>query len=737
MSNRFIQCFGCAFAMLAASVVVASDDVVRGLQPSDFYKEVLVTDAAVSPDGALLAFVVMRVDEEKNSRRQELWMQALRRGKPEGEPYRFSNPTVSASSPKWSPDGNILSFSSKRGDDDNTTWFIRVTAPGGEAYHIEGVEGSPEWSPDGQWIAFVKSPDDDDEKKDSEEKSGEAKEDEDNEDKGEKKKSDAPKERKGWVSPDAITDTVDAKRFDGRVYTTMQMKRDGSLTFQAHVSARNKRQLWVVSAEGGEAVQVTETAFDVSSPEWTADSAHLIFSGDPLQDDEYNDDLTSDLFVVSRDGGEPTALTVNPGNDSSPAVSPDGGMLVWLRTEDRGEQTDVMAVPLSPGGSFKNAEPENLTADWDYGPGGPEWVGGSRRVRWESSHHGNRHVFESDLRGRVRQVTEGDRTLGDVSYDDDAKVMAYTVTDPLRPGDLFIAKADGSSEERVTSFNDEWLAEVTLTAPRRLTWTVDSGEEVEGWLIPPVGHEPGTKAPMILKIHGGPHSAYGNYWFRTFHVLADAGFYVLYPNPRGSAGYGHDFTYATRGKWGLLDSEDYLKGVDAAIAAEPDIDADRVGVSGGSYGGFMTAWLTSTTGRFAAANPSRMISNWESWYGVSDAQGLTEFEFDGKPWEVRELYRQLSPLSYVENVVAPTLIIHSENDYRTPIADGEQWYMALKKRSVPVELVRYPRSSHGLSRTGEPWLLVDRLERIKTWFTHWLIEEKLTNTEAKARFGGE
>lgn len=137
----------------------------------------------------------------------------------------------------------------------------------------------------------------------------------------------------------------------------------------------------------------------------------------------------------------------------------------------------------------------------------------------------------------------------------------------------------------------------------------------------------------------------------------------------------------------------------------------------------MTAWLTSTTDRFAAANPSRMIVNWESWYGVSDAQGLTEHEFSGTPWEARELYKKLSPLTYVENVTAPTLIIHSENDFRTPIADAEQWYMALKKRKVPVELVRYPRSSHGLSRSGEPWLLVDRLERIQSWFTHWLIDQ--------------
>jgi dipeptidyl aminopeptidase/acylaminoacyl peptidase len=175
-----------------------------------------------------------------------------------------------------------------------------------------------------------------------------------------------------------------------------------------------------------------------------------------------------------------------------------------------------------------------------------------------------------------------------------------------------------------------------------------------------------------------------------------------------------------------VDSEDFLNGVEAAIAKYPEIDPQRVGVSGGSYGGYMTNWLTSTTDRFAAAVTSRSITNWESWYGDSDAQGLTDHAFFGPPWEERELYRRLSPISYVENVTAPTLIIHSENDYRTPIGDGEQWFMALMKRQIPVELVRYPRSSHGLSRTGEPWLLVDRLERMRTWFRYWLVEKPAT-----------
>jgi dipeptidyl aminopeptidase/acylaminoacyl peptidase len=238
---------------------------------------------------------------------------------------------------------------------------------------------------------------------------------------------------------------------------------------------------------------------------------------------------------------------------------------------------------------------------------------------------------------------------------------------------------------------------------------------------------------MVLKIHGGPYGAYGSVFFDTFHILSGAGMFVLYANPRGSTGYGHKYQWATRGAWGEVDQEDFLQGVEAAVARYPEIDARRVGVSGGSYGGYMTNWLITRTDRFAAAVTSRSIMNWESWYGMSDAQGLTEYAFMGPPWEERERYRRLSPLSYVEHVTAPTLIIEQEEDWRTPIGEGEQLFMALEKRHVPTEMVRYPRSSHGLSRTGEPWLLVDRLERIRSWFVHYLVERPAAVTDAGMR----
>ncbi len=700
-----------------------------GLTPEDFYKEVTVDDVAVSPQGDLIAFTVTSIDAKKNERHREIWMQRFENGQPQGEPFRFTAPQENSSSPRWSPDGRLLSFQSKRGQDDNSTWFIRVTAPGGEAGHIEGIDAAPIWSPDGKWIAFVKRPEDSkdqhdkrpEDDSDPDEPTDQKESEREDGDDTEKKEPDVPKAREGWIAPDAITNTLDARRFDGRVVTSMRYKRDGTLALVPHFSSREKSQLFVVSAEGGEARQLTEVPFNVSEVEWTPDSQTLLFVGDEHQDDEYNVDLTRNIYAVSRTGGEPRTLTSNPGSESGPKLSPDGRKLAYLYVAERGAPIDLLVVDVDEQGNL-TSEPRNLTADWDLTPGNSDWTGDDA-LQFSAFIGGNRHLLEVTLGdGRIRQVTAGDRVLGSISTSDDGTITAHTVSTPFRPSELFVSNSNGQ-EHKLTSFNDKWLAEIDLMPPERLTWTVADSTGVEGWLIKPLGYQAGQSYPLVLKIHGGPHSVYGNYWFRTFHILSASGFFVLYTNPRGSAGYGHDFTYATRGRWGELDSEDYLTGVDTAIAKYPDIDPQRLGVSGGSYGGFMTNWLTATTDRFAAAVTSRSIVSWESWYGSSDAQRLTEYEFGGTPWEKREVYRRLSPLSYVENVTAPTLIIHSENDYRTPIVDGETWFMALKKRQVPTELVRYPRSSHGLSRTGEPWLLVDRLERLRSWFAHWLIEK--------------
>jgi dipeptidyl aminopeptidase/acylaminoacyl peptidase len=684
-------------AMVLVLLATAAGPVMaqpRGVQAADYYRMADVGEVAISPDGRRAAFTVTRVVEEANRRRREVWMAPLADGAPTGSPTRVSDSTADGSQAKWSPDGAILSFVSR--DAKGTGTVFRNVSNGTPAYRVDGVRGSPVWSKDSKWMAFTWAIPADSGLK-------------------------GAKLREGWIAPDARTKTLDAERMDGRVITAMHYKSDGTLALMPHPSAIRHRQLYVVPATGGEPRLLSNAPFAVSEPVWSPDGSTLFYSGDSLWAIP-SVRQTRDIYAVARDGGAPRKLTTNPGSEYAPAVSPDGRTLAFLYTKETGADLDVMLVAIGTDGTFQGL-PRNVTASWNLSPGAPEWTPDGKAIRFLSGIGGNEHVFEVPaVGGPVRQVTQGDRQLGSVSHSADGRFMAYTATTADVPGEVFVARGDGTKESRISRLNDVWLASVTIVPTERLTWKVADGTEIEGWLVKPIGFQPGRKYPMVLKIHGGPHGAYGQTFFQTFHVLSASGFFVLYSNPRGSSNYGNQFEYATRGNWHVMDSEDFLNGVSAAVAKYPEIDANRLGVSGGSYGGVSTNWLTATSNRFAAAVSSRGIANWYSWWGMSDIPSMTEFEFFGFPWEQPQRYTHLSPLTHVANVTAPTLIIEAEEDWRTPMGEGEQWYMALQKLGVPTELVRYPRSSHGVSRNGEPWLLVDRLERIRSWFDYWLYQ---------------
>ncbi len=688
--------------LLLLSIPASASAQKRGLLPTDYYNEATIGEVAVSPTGNFVAFTVTTVVERENRRHQEIWIERLKDGAPDGRPLRFSDATRDATGPSWSPDGLTLAFTSPRANDPHAIWFARVSPTPGEARHLPGVEGAPVWSPDGNWIAYL-SPQ--------------------SEDAGPARMAHA-----GWVAADALSRTLAPDRFDGRVITSARYKRDGSLELLADESSRAPRHLYLAPAGGGRARELTPPGFDVGSIAWSRDSRLIVMVGSERQAAEADPAMLRDIYVVSREGGAPRRLTNKPGAERSPCWSPARNQLAFVLTPVRNGKQDVVVVDVGANGRF-TSEPRTLTADWDLTPGDLSWTPDGSALRFDAETGGNVHLFQVPVvGGSVQQVTKGDRTVSWISASRDGRVLAYAVDDAITPTELFVARGDGSGEQRASWFNDAWLHDVARMAPERLTWRVADGTEIEGWIVKPVGFKRGKTYPLVLKIHGGPHTQYGNTWFSTFHVLSSAGMFVLYCNPRGSTGYGRRFAYATRGAWGQMDSEDLLKGVDAALARYPEIDPKRLGVAGGSYGGYMTNWLTATTARFAAAVTSRTIANWESWYGASDDQGLTDYEFYGPPWEQRELYRRLSPISHVEHVRTPTLIIEGENDYRTPMVEGEEWFMALKKRGVPVELVRYPRSSHDLSRTGEPWLLVDRLERLRSWFVQWLIDSPVVLT---------
>ena len=698
-----------ALAALMAPLAVGAQ-TRRPFTPADWYRLTTLSTPAMSPDGKLVAFTVTTVKEAENRRHQEVWVVATSGGAPQ----RYTAPGYESSNPRWSPDGRWLLFTSQRAGSRGRTWGLRMDQPGGEAVEIDSFPAGS-MPNDKRFVVFAEAT---------------------AEDTTRARPDDPFAQMQPMARPPfgAITKPLDPKRYDGRHIVDMRYKANGQGFLPGPREARVIRpvQLWI-QPSGGTKRMLDTTKYSRRAPAVSPDGQWIAFVADPelrpdsivqgredsiarLPYDAKRDEAPrndADIFVVSANGGTPRRLTSANGAEADLQWSPDGKWLAFRSSTTRTASQRLYRVAAA-GGS-----PESLTDGWQYEPDGHSWLPGGQLLV-SASAGGRAALFRLDpSTKRLTEVMGGRRRLTGFSADNAQTKIAYVSTSVTAPTELYIASADGTGERKLTSFNDKLNAEIEWPEAERFTYKSVGGLEIEAWLQRPAGYRTGQKYPLVLYIHGGPHSAYGEGWFDEFHNITGAGMFVLYTNPRGSSGYGGDFTYSTRGRWGMEDYQDLMKAVDIA-AARPDVDSTRMGVTGGSYGGFMTAWITTKTNRFKAAQADRMISNWWSWYGTSDAQGLTEFEFYGKPWENAKIYDELSPIRYVNKVRTPTLIVQSEEDHRTPMTDAEQWFIALKKQGVPVELVRYPRSTHDLSRTGEPWLLVDRLGRLRQWFSYWL-----------------
>ena len=361
--------------------------------------------------------------------------------------------------------------------------------------------------------------------------------------------------------------------------------------------------------------------------------------------------------------------------------------------------------------------------------GRPEWSADGGFILVMVAEGGTTQLAAVDVgAGTVRLMTTGRRDIYGESYDATRRRIALTVADPATPGDVWIAEIEGlaegrpsipgGSERRLTATNAGLLVGITLSTPQRFAYRGADDWTIEGWVMPPAGFDPEKRYPTILCVHGGPHFAYGESFFHEFQVLSAAGYALVLTNPRGSQGYGQTFTAATHHDWGGKDCADIMAGLDAALARFPWLDADRLGLQGGSYGGFMTNWILGHTNRFKAAVTMRSIANCLSQWGTSDmAYFKGTWEFPGDPWDSPEFYWDRSPIRYVKNITTPLLIEHSENDLRCPISEGEQLFTALKKMGRDVMFVRFPDESHDVSRNGQPPHRVERLRLITEWFT--------------------
>jgi dipeptidyl aminopeptidase/acylaminoacyl peptidase len=673
----------------------------RAFQLSDWYRLTRVSAPAMSPDGKLVAFTVTTVKEAENKRHTEIWVVPTSGG----EPMRYTSPGTESSDARWSPDGKYLFFRSNRPGGKGNTWVLRMDQPGGEASQMEGWPNGA-MSSDGQLVIWA---DEGDAPRDT------------------AKKDDPYAKMSAMARPpmDAITRPTKAERFDGRHIVDLSFKSNDAGFVPGRREPRTKKRL-------------TSATYSHRSPLMSPDGKWIVFTADAelrsdsviqaerdslakLPYDPRRDEVDrgqTDIFIIPSTGGEARRLGKWPGSESQLQWSPDGKRIAFMSTPVRMKQPQLYVVDVSADGNAAGS-PRTLLDGWKNDVSGIRWLPDGKMML-EGAIGGRSALIKLDPATKQRtEILGGRRLMSGYTYDRAGTSVAYVSTSIAKPWELYIANIDGRNERQLTRFNEKLNSEITWSDAERFTYKSVGGLEIEGWLMKPYGYQPGNKYPLVLYIHGGPHSAYSETWFDEFQNLAAEGMWVLFTNPRGSSGYGAEFQYSTRGRWGDEDYLDLMKAVDIA-SVRPDVDSTKMGVTGGSYGGFMTAWITTRTNRFKAAQTDRMISNWFSWYGASDAQGLTEFEFFGKPWDNWKLYDELSPLKFAAKVNTPTLIVQSEEDFRTPMPEAEQWFVALKKRGIPVELVRYPRSTHELSRSGEPWLLVDRLGRLRQWFNYWL-----------------
>jgi dipeptidyl aminopeptidase/acylaminoacyl peptidase len=734
-----------AALLLPAGIVVAQQPtaVRHAFTPADWYKVTTVSTPSLSPDGSKVAFTVTTVRESENRRHNEVWVVPTQGG----EPARYTSPGFESSAPRFSDDGKTLYFTSQRPGGRGSNWALRMDQPSGEAFQPDRPPTFQQGSqPTDKSFTIVA------------EGSGGGRGGRGGRGGGGQPAGDSaatanPNDPFGKMLPmarppfDAITKPENPARFDGKQITQMVYKANGQGMLPGPSAAPRAPQPPVpaqiyIERPGSPRQALTSTKYSHRDVQVSPDGKWIAFVADAnlrsdsivtaerdsiakLPPDRKRDEMLkneTDVYLLPVAACEAQAADCTPkkldypGNESQVAWSPDSKELAFVGQLGRFRNQRLLIAPASGG------KAQDVLGAWQYEPGTIQWLKNGA-IQMATSTGGSRGVYTIDPASKkITTVLGGRRLVTNTIMDASQSHIVFIGTDMTHPTELFIANADGTNERKLTSFNDKVNAEVAWADAEEFTYPSVGGLKIEGWLMKPYGYDASKKYPLVVYIHGGPHSDYNEGWFDEFQSIAGAGMWVLFTNPRGSSGTNTEFTYASRGDWGGKDFDDIMKGTDIA-AKRPDVDSTRMGVTGGSYGGFMTAWVTTKTNRFKAAETDRMISEWTFWYGASDAQGLTEGEFFGKPWENQIMYDTLSPIRYVKKVKTPTLLVQSEEDFRTPIGNAELWFMALKKQGVPAEFVRYPRSNHDLSRTGEPWLLVDRLSRLRQWFGYWLKEK--------------
>ncbi len=677
-SIRLMLCCALASLLVIASITRASDVDDRHFTELDVFQLEHASDPQISPDGSQIVYVRNSMNIMTDRSQSELWIINV-----DGSDHRkLTAGEFGESSPRWSPDGNRIVYvaSSDDGAEISVRWMDT-----GQIARLTQLPETPRgisWSPDGTWIAFSML---------VAEASPEL--------------VIPPPKPKGaqWADPPRVT-------------TRVRHEADGSGYLEPGYN-----HLFVLPAEGGTARQVTSGSFHHrSAPVWTQDSKSLIFSANRNPDWEY-EFVNTEIYSVSLEDGTIRVLTDRNGPDHSPTISPDDKRIAILGYDDNVQTYQVTKLYVM---NRDGSEKRLIASSLDRSISNPIWDTSGEGIYFKYEDQGDTKIGYTTLNGNVRTLTDNlggtslSRPYGSGSFSiSSGGVIAYTYTRPDYPADVAVWR-QGKEVELITELNSDLLGYRDLGMVEEI-WYESSLDQrrIQGWIVTPPGFDPERKYPLILEIHGGPISNYGDRFSAEMQLYAAAGYVVFYANPRGSTGYGETFGNLLYHDYPGGDYDDLMSGVDAVIA-RGYIDEQNLFVTGGSAGGIMTAWIVGTTSRFRAAVVAKPVMNWYSKTLVADNYySYHKYRYPGSPWENPEIYMKYSPISLVGNVNTPTLVMVGTADLRTPLSEAKQLYHALKLRRIETALVEIPGASHNIAR--RPSQLITKVAHVLAWFNKY------------------
>ncbi|MDQ7036460.1 MAG: S9 family peptidase [Anaerolineae bacterium] len=666
-----------------------------------------VEDPQISPDGQWIAYVLRSPNATKKSYDTNIYIVSASGG----DPIQVTR-SGKDSSPCWSPDSSQLAFVSSRADKKPQIYILPMTRPGEPRALTSHDNGAfaPAWSPNGKQIAYLS-------RMNAAER---AEEDSDEESEAPTDELDG-KHRKERKAED------EKNRFDPRTIERIPYR-----TGTSFMDDRHSQIYLIATAEGLEEDEakprrLTNADADYDAPQWSKSGRHIVTtrSWNPEADESWQ---YSNIYLIEVDSGVERRIKDDDFSYYGAVPSYDGDWLLCVRSP-RG-QTDALTrltiVPLEGSGDFVdlNLELSRPPADFDWLDDGTIMATILTTGRVEI------HKIDPKTKNFTTVVSD-EQSIWDADFSKSGDV-AFVSRTTNRLDELFFKAADGQAQQ-MTHANTEFLDDVQVLETHDFWFKNPHGQELQGWYILPPNFEADKKYPLALNIHGGPHvmwTASHRAMWHEWQSHAAAGYVVFFCNPRGSDGYGQEHLAAIHSNWGTVTMEDIMAGVDAIIE-KGFVDETRMAITGGSFGGYMTAWIIGNSERFASAVSQRGVYNIASFYGTSDVPILMSSEFDVEPWQDYAKYWQHSPLAYAHNIKTPTLIIHSDNDFRVPIADGEQLFAWIRRATdTPVKLIRYPREGHELSRSGEPEHRMSRLREMINWFNTYIQPEKLQKTES-------